>query len=388
MEADVQDPLKEVIRLFLKLGLTSFGGPAAHIAMMHEEVVNRRKWLTDPEFLDLLGAVNLIPGPNSTEMAIHLGYLRAGFPGLVFAGLAFILPAVFIVLLISRFFAQYGALPQVAWLLYGVKPVVIAIIIQALANLAAKAANSPLKKVILISAVSGYFFGINELLLLFCGGAVMIVGSNWIRIVNLIKRNACLPWVSFLNLHINQFAYSTENGVPFSLGLLFFIFLKIGSILYGSGYVLIAFLQSDLVNRYAWLTQSQLINAVAIGQITPGPLFTTATFIGYQLGGLPGAALATIGIFLPAFLLVAVSNPLIPRFRQSALLSSLLDGINAASLGLMGAAAWQLGVNSIQDPLTGIIAISSLVLLLYFKINSTWLILGGSIIGIARYFLA
>ncbi len=363
--------LAEVIALFLKLGFTAFGGPAAHIAIMHNEVVVRRKWLTDEEFLDLLGATNLIPGPNSTEMVIHIGYLRAGWPGLIAAGLCFVTPAMLIVLGLSWLYVHYGSTPQVAWLMYGIKPVVIAIILQALWTLGKKALKNWLLIVTGAAVLALYFLGLNEIGLLFGGGLIAMLISNWRR----LRKASPLLMLPFSGLGLAQLA------IPFSLPLLFLTFLKIGAVLYGSGYVLLAFLRADFVVRLGWLTDQQLIDAIAIGQVTPGPLFTSATFIGYILGGTPAALLATLGIFLPSFIFVALSNPLIPRVRNSTWMSSLLDGVNASALGLMAAVTIQLASSSLTDFWTVLIAAVSLILLLRYKINSTWLIAGGALIG-------
>lgn len=371
--------LIEVATLFIKLGITAFGGPAAHIAMMHDETVKRRKWLSEQEFLDLVGATNLIPGPNSTEMAIHLGYLRAGWLGLVVGGLCFILPAMFIVMALAWAYVQFGSTPQVEWLLYGVKPVVIAIITQALWNLGRKAIKSPMIAVVGLTVLVSYFFGINEIFLLFAGGLFIMIATNFQRLRKQTIGIFLLP--SFTGWKVISF-FTLASISSFSMSLLFFTFLKIGAVLYGSGYVLLAFLRADFVVRLGWLTDKQLIDAVAIGQVTPGPVFTTATFIGFILGGVPGALLATLGIFLPSFIFVAVANPLIPRIRNSTWASGLLDGVNVASLGLMAAVTWQLGKASLTDILTVLVALVSFVLLIRFKVNSTWLIIGGAIIGL------
>ena len=363
--------LSEVAGLFLKLGFTAFGGPAAHIGIMHSEVVVKRQWLTDAEFLDLLGATNLIPGPNSTEMAIHIGFVRAGWPGLLAAGLGFILPATCIVLSLSWLYVNFGTLPQAGWLLYGIKPVVVAIIVQALWSLGVKALKNRSLIAIGILVFALYFLGSNEILLLFVAGLIYMLISNTQR---LRKADA----FTLLPLAGMTFA---QAAIPFSLPILFLTFLKIGSVLYGSGYVLLAFLRADFVVRLGWLTDQQLLDAIAIGQVTPGPLFTAATFIGYLLGGTPGALLATLGIFLPSFVFVAISNPLIPRIRNSTWAGSLLDGVNASALGLMAAVTVQLAGSSLTDLYTAIIAIVSLFLLLRYKINSTWLIAGGAIVG-------
>lgn len=378
MKPKAQSPsrLAEVAALFLKLGLTAFGGPAAHIALMHDEVVRRRKWLDDQQFLDTLGATHLIPGPNSTEMAIHLGFLRAGGLGLIVAGVCFILPAMLIVLALAAAYGQFGAAPQAVWLLYGVKPVVMAVIVQALWNLGKKAVKSLLTAGVGLGALVLYFSGFHEIALLFVGGLAVMFADHvqrWRK--QAVGGLLALPFAGASPL-------AASAVVPFTLPLLFVTFLKIGAVLYGSGYVLLAFLHADLVVRFGWLTDQQLVDAVAIGQVTPGPVFTTATFIGYLLGGVPGALLATLGIFLPSFVFVALSNPFIPRIRNSAWVSGLLDGVNAASLGLMAAVTWQLGATSFIDGWTVLIGLTSFGLLVRFKINSTWLILGGAALGL------
>ncbi len=369
--------LAEVAKLYLKLGITAFGGPAAHIAMMHDETVKRRKWLNDQEFLDLVGATNLIPGPNSTEMAIHVGFLRAGWPGLIIGGLCFILPAMLIVIALAWVYVNFGATPQAGRLLYGIKPVIIAIIVQALWVLGQKAVKGPLTAVVGLAVLALYFFGVNEIVLLFAGGLLAMTGSNLRRLRKQVQGGFLVPAMTGLNM----LAPSALAATPFGLPLLFVTFFKIGAVLFGSGYVLLAFLRADFVVRFGWLTDHQLIDAIAIGQVTPGPVFTAATFIGFILAGVPGALLATLGIFLPSFIFVAVSNPLIPRIRSSAWVSGLLDGVNAASLGLMAAVTWQLGRASLTDPLAVLIALIAFGLLARFKINSTWLIAGGAIIG-------
>lgn len=371
--------LKEVALLFLKLGFTSFGGPAAHTAMMHSEIVQRRKWLNDQEFLDLIGATNLIPGPNSTEMAIHVGFLQAGWIGLITAGLCFITPAMLIVLALAWVYVRLGSTPQAQWLLYGIKPVVIAIIVQAIWSLGKKAAKT------LTLAVAGlvilalyFFFHINEILLLFAGGLVIMLFTNLQRLRAESLKGIFIPPL----LEINTFSINAALSVPYNLTILFLTFLKIGAILYGSGYVLFAFLHADFVTRLGWLTDQQLIDAIAVGQVTPGPLFTSATFIGYILGGVPGGLLATLGIFLPSFVFVAISNPLIPKMRNSVWVGSFLDGINIASLSLMTAVTFQLGQASLIDLPTILIGLITLGILLRFKLNSTWLIAGGAAAGL------
>lgn len=370
-------PVAEVAALFLKLGFTAFGGPAAHIGIMHDEVVTRLKWLTDEEFLDLLGATNLIPGPNSTEMVIHISYLHAGWAGLIVGGLGFVAPATLIVLFLSWLYVQFGTTPQVEWLLYGIKPVVIAIIAQALWTLGNKALKNRTLAVIGIAVFALYFLKFNEILLLFAGGLIFMLVKNYKR----IRHANPFVLLPFSGLALSQLV------TPFSLHVLFLTFLKIGSVLYGSGYVLLAFLRNDFVLRLGWLTDQQLIDAVAIGQVTPGPLFTAATFIGYILGGTSGALLATLGIFLPSFVFVVLSNPLIPKIRNSKWMSSLLDGVNASSLGLMAAVTVQLASASLTDLFTAAITLASLILLLRYKVNTTWLIAGGALAGLIVSFI-
>jgi len=371
--------LTEVVAYFFKLGITAFGGPAAHIAMMHAEVVKRRKSLDDQRFLDLLGATQLIPGPNSTEMAIHLGFLRAGWPGLIVGGLCFILPAVLIVTALAWAYVRFGSLPEVSSALYGIKPVVIAIILQALWNLGQKAVKGPLTAVAGLAVLVLYFLGVNEIALLLAGGLTVMIGENLRRFGNGSSTGSLLLLAAS--------GPSALAAAPFTLSMLFLIFLKIGAVLYGSGYVLLAYLRADFVVRLGWLTDRQLLDAIAIGQVTPGPVFTTATFIGFLLGGMPGALLATVGIFLPSFLFVAVTFPLVPRLRNSALAGGFLDGVNAASLGLMAAVTWQLGGASFVDLPTIATGLVSAVLLIRFNVNSSWLVLGGAAIGVLNMLL-
>lgn len=369
--------LREVGALFLRLGLTAFGGPAAHIAMMHDEVVKRKQWLSDQEFLDLVGATHLIPGPNSTELAIHLGFQRAGWRGLILAGASFILPAMLIVMALAWGYVEYGTTPAADALLYGVKPVVIAIIIQALWGFGRKAVKNSVTAIVGIAALVLYFLSVNEIALLFLAGAAVMLVKN-VRRLREIRISLMLP---FGGIAAGIF-FPAFQAVPFSLPLLFWTFLKIGAVLYGSGYVLLAFLQGDFVKTYGWLTEQQLLDAVAIGQVTPGPVFTTATFIGYILDGVPGALLATLAIFLPSFIFVALTRPFLPRLRASPWFSGLLDGVNVASVALMAGVTVQLGRASLIDLPTILIALVSFVLLLRYQVNSTWLIAGGAVAGL------
>jgi chromate transporter len=362
--------------LFLRLGATAFGGPAAHIAMMEDEVVRRRKWLTSEEFLDLLGATNLIPGPNSTEMAIHVGRRRGGWPGLLVAGACFILPAALIVLALAWCYLRYKSLPETEALLYGVKPVIIAIVLQALWGLARSAVKNRFLGAVGAAAAVASFLGVNEIALLLAAGAL-------VALVRRSPRARGGPAAALLTAPAAPVMGAAAGAVAsFSLGLLFLTFLKIGAVLFGSGYVLLAFLRADFVHRLHWMTEGQLLDAVAVGQVTPGPVFTTATFIGYMLGGLPGAVLATVGIFLPAFVLVAASGPLVPRLRGSTTASGFLDGVNVASLALMAVVTWHLGRAAIVNVSTLGLMLVSAVLLLRYRVNSVWLVLGGAAAGL------
>lgn len=364
----------EVAGVFLRLGLTSFGGPAAHIAMMHAEVVARRGWLTEGEFLDLVGATNLLPGPNSTEMAIHLGRRRAGWPGFIAGGIAFILPAMLIVLTLSSVYVRAGTLPQFGWLLYGVKPVVIALLVHALIQLGQKSVRSSLGLVVGLVALAAYFTSVNEIIILIAGGVVVMAAARWRRWRANPPAALVFPWLSV--------APMTLAAIPFSVPLMTFTFLKIGAVLYGSGYVLYAFLNADFVDRLGWITQTQLIDAIAIGQVTPGPLFTSATFLGYLLAGTSGAVLATVAIFLPSFIFVAAAGPLIPRIQASPPTRAFLDGVVVAAMGLMAAVTLDLGRAALTDAATILTAAVALFLVLRFKVNSTWLIAGGAIASV------
>jgi chromate transporter len=370
--------LREVAGLFLRLGFTAFGGPAAHIALMREEVVRRRRWLDDQGFLDLLGATNLIPGPNSTEMAIHLGYLRAGWPGLVVGGATFILPAMVIVLGLAWAYQRFGSTPAAGWLLYGIKPVIIGLIVNALWSLGRRAVKGPLTAIVGVATLVLFFLGLNEIGLLLVGGLVVMLAANLRRLRQAPPLAAVIPLLG---------VGAATAAASFSLPLLFLTFLKIGSVLYGSGYVLLAFLRADFVARLGWLTDRQLLDAIAVGQLTPGPLFTSATFIGYLLGGVPGGLLATLGIFLPSFVLVAISNPFVPRLRRSSWFAGLLDGVNVTSLALMAGVTVQLAQASIVDVPSVVMALLATLALLRFRVNPTWLILGGAVIGIVVHFL-
>lgn len=369
--------LGEIAIAFLKLGTIAFGGPAAHVALMEEEFVTRRGWITRQEFLDRLGAANLIPGPSSTEMAIFIGQSKAGWPGLIVGGCCFIVPAAIIVSAIAAAYVRYGAIPQVAGVLYAVKAVVIAIVAQAFWKLAQSAMKNSWLSVVGVLSVVLAFLAVNNLLILVIAGLLAALPELYRRSE---PAAGSLAWLA----PVWPKALLAGGGlVPasFSLARLFLTFLKIGSVLFGSGYVLLAFLRADFIVRLHWLTEKQLLDAVAVGQVTPGPVFTTATFIGYLLAGIPGALAATIAIFLPGFVLVAVSGPLIPRIRRSSLAGAVLDGVVAGSLALMGVVTWQLGRAALVDWVTAAIAVASGFLLFRFRVNAGWLIAGAAVIG-------
>lgn len=367
-EADRKASLGQLATLFLRLGVTAFGGPAAHIAMMEDEVVNRRRWLGRQRFLDLLGVANLLPGPSSSELAIYIGQSQAGWAGLLLGGACFILPAALLTAMIAWAYMRFGSLPQTTGILYGVRPVVVAIILQALWRLGQTALKTRFLMMIAVGAAAASLAGLGPVWILLCCGTVVLAERS-------AQRLRSLPAVF-------GFISTTAIITHWSLGNLFLVFLKLGAVVFGSGYVLLAFLRADLVDRLHWLTEKQLLDAVAVGQITPGPVFSTATFIGYILAGGKGAVLATVAIFLPAFSLVAFTGPLLPRLRKSKIVSALLDGVNAGSLGLILAVVLFLARAAIFDLATALIAIGSATLLLRFKVNPTWLILAGAAFGI------
>ena len=359
--------------LFLKLGVIGFGGPAAHIALMREETVRRRRWLDDARFLDLLGMTNLIPGPNSTEMAMQLGALRAGWAGLVLGGVCFILPAMLSVLALAWAYVAYGARPEASAALYGIKPVIIAVVAQAAWSLGRTAVKDAGLAVVGAAVVALYAAGADELVLLFGAGLVVLVARG-------IRRE---HFLLLAPLSLAAPAAPPAAAPAASLATLGLTFLKIGAVLYGSGYVLLAFLQNDFVVRLGWLTERQLLDAVAIGQFTPGPVLTTATFIGYLVAGWVGGVLATVAIFLPSFFYTALTRPLLPRLRGSPRAGAFLDGVNVAALGLMAAVTWQLGRAAIVDVPTALLALIAAALLLWRGVNSAWLVLGGALVGLA-----
>jgi chromate transporter len=367
---DARGRLGELTRLFLRLGVTAFGGPAAHIAMMHDEVVRRRGWVSDVGFVDLVGATNLIPGPNSTELAIYLGWDRARGRGLVVAGVCFIAPAALIVGALAWIYVTYGDTPTLEGALYGIKPVVIAIVAQALVKLIPTVAKTALLGVLAAGALAAYLLGVNELIVLAAGGVLAAA----VRVLRRVGAHGLSLWLPIWALA------PASNDVE--LGRLFLVFLRIGAVLYGSGYVLLAFLRSELVERLGWITSQQLLDAVSIGQVTPGPVFTTATFVGYVTAGVWGAVLATVGIFLPSFIFVALLTRLVGWMRASPTLGAVLDGVNAAAIGLMAGVSVQLAGDALIDPLTIAILVTAGLALWRTQLNSAWLIAGGAGIGV------
>jgi chromate transporter len=375
VDTPMRVPLSQIARVFLRLGVVSFGGPAAHVALMEEELVRRRRWLRRETFLDLLGAANLIPGPNSTELAIHVGYARGGWPGLLVAGACFILPAAVIVAALAWGYVRFGTLPAIAGVLAGVTPVVIAIVGQAIWNLGGSVLTSRVAIGVGLACVAAAILGANELAILGGAGVAMWALTTSHR-SNDMERSSATGAIAVPSLAL------IGGAMPFTLGGLFLVFLKIGSVLFGSGYVLLAFLRADLVVRLGWLTERQLLDAVAAGQVTPGPVFTTATFVGYLLGGPGGAVVATIGIFLPAFVFVAASGPLIPIVRRSAGARAVLDGVNVASLALMTVVIVRLARSALAGPVGIAMAVASAVALLRFRVSASWLLLVGAALGL------
>jgi chromate transporter len=373
--------LSEVAGVFLKLGATSFGGPAVHVAAMEDELVHRRGWLDRARFMDLLGATQLIPGPNSTEMAIHIGLLRAGWPGFAVAGLCFILPSALLVAALAAVYRSYGALPALQGILYGVKPVVIAVVAQALWRLGKTAVKTRRLAVLAVAAAALCAAGMHELAVLFGGGLLGAMGA-------LRRKGDGRGTTRALSVALPAVPLAAGGAAALATagqGSIFLFFLKVGSVLFGSGYVLLAFLRNGLVLGRGWLTDGQLLDAFAVGQVTPGPVFTTATFIGYILGGGPGAAAATAGIFLPAFVLVALSGPLIPKLRQSPGAAAFLDGLNVASLALMAVVGAQVARQAVVDLPTALLAAVSAYLLFRRRVNAAYLVPLGAAVG---WFLA
>jgi chromate transporter len=372
--------LKEIALVFLKLGTTAFGGPAAHIAMMEAELVRKRQWLSHADFLDLIGAANLIPGPNSTEVAIHTGHKVGGWRGLLTAGVSFIVPAFLIVWLLAWFYVKYGSLPALQSVFLGIKPVILAVIAQAVWNLARTAVKDKILAALCLISLLLYFAYQNEVLILFAVALANLIVRLKVPPVKTKVLWAIVPAICLIPL--GRVIAQANAAMEVPIESLFTYFAKVGSVLFGSGYVLIAFLQNDLVDHDHWLTSRQLLDAIAVGQFTPGPVFTTATFIGYLISGNSGAVAATVGIFVPAFFFVAISAPFIPAMRQSKWTAPILDGLNVASLSLMMGASLILAKPAVFSVYGAVAFLVSLILLTRFKVNSAWLVLAGGIIGI------
>jgi chromate transporter len=369
--------LKETALLFLKLGALSFGGPAVYIALMHEETVRRRRWIDDQRFLDLVGATNLIPGPNASEMAIYLGSIRAGWRGSVAGGALFVLPGVVATLGVAWAYVTYGSIPAVEWALYGMKPVLIGIVIQALWSLGRKAIKGPTMAVAGTLVAVLYVLGFNEIALLFGGAAAVFLVRGGYRFL----KRGLEALVPISGIFPAPLAAMAGRALTFNTATLFLSFVKIGAVLYGSGYVLLAFLRSEFVQRLGWLTEQNVLDAVLAGQITPGPVFSSATFVGYLLGGWPAALLATLGFFLPSFAFVGLLKRILPYMRKSPWAAIFLDGVNVASLGLMAGVTVQLGRAAVIDAFTVVLLAVSLFAVFRLKVNSIWLILGGAFVG-------
>ncbi|HMB91713.1 MAG TPA: chromate efflux transporter [Rhodothermales bacterium] len=372
--------LGTLARLFFKLGVIGFGGPAAHIAMLEDEVVTRRGWFTREHFLDLIGATNLIPGPNSTEMTMHIGYERCGWAGLFTAGGCFILPAALMTGTLGWLYVAYGTLPEVEPFLRGIKPAVLAVILGALWKLGRSAVKNWQLVPVGVAVAVALALGVNEVVALLCGG---VLGMLWLVGYQTTRdQKSFLPLAPFLPFPLSPFlpyALSQTQDIP--LWKLFLFFLKVGAVLYGSGYVLIAFLEGDLVQTYGWLTEQQLLDAIAIGQFTPGPVLTTATFIGYMLAGLPGAVVATLGIFLPSFIFVAILNPIIPKLRKSKWTAAFLDAVNVSAVALMLVVTVRLGLSVLTSWPAWVIFGLAVLAVLRFKLNAAYLVLGGALLG-------
>ncbi|HVR24619.1 MAG TPA: chromate efflux transporter [Candidatus Polarisedimenticolia bacterium] len=381
-DAPVKTPvsLSELAFVFLKLGTIAFGGPAVHIAMMEDEFVRKRRWITEEDFLDRVAAASLIPGPSSTEVGIFIGRSLRGWTGLIVAGSCFIIPAAFLVSLIAAAYVRFGSLPPAEGILRAIKAVVIAIIVHALWSLGKTAAKTRLLALIGVASAVLSFVGVSPLLVLMFAGASCGIGQ-WLQERKSNPVTLCAIRLSKVFSPTGLTGLAVAFAMPISLGRLFLSFLKIGSLVFGSGYVLLAFLRSEFVDHLHWLTEKQLIDSVAVGQFTPGPVFATATFIGYLLGGVPGAVVSTLGIFLPGFVFVAISGPLIPKLRRSPAAGAVLDGVVVGSVALIAVVAWQLGKASITDRLTVSILVVSVIATFGFKVNSVWLILGAAIIG-------
>jgi len=375
--------LRDLAFLFLKLGTISFGGPAAHIALIEGEIVRKRQWVTKQQFLDMLGAANLIPGPTSTEMAINVGFVRAGWAGLCVAGASFILPAAFITGAFAWAYVRFGSLPQAASVLAGIKPAVLAVIAIAIWRLGKTAVRDLGLALLGGLSLAAFFLGLNPILILFGGGLLGMLARRMvsIRAAASVVIPMTLPWRAASAVGVLAVTAGTVVARP-SIGRIALFFLKVGAVLYGGGYVLLAFLEQGLVQQHAWLTRQQLLDAVAIGQFTPGPVLSTATFIGYILGGVPGAAVATVGIFLPSFFYVALLAPVLFRLRQSAWVAAFLDSVNVGAVALMAGVTFRLGVDALRGWSSGVIGALALAVLMRWKVSPAWVVLGGGVAGL------
>jgi chromate transporter len=366
----------EVAALFFKLGAISFGGPAAHIALMEQEVVVKRGWLSREHFLDLLAATNLVPGPNATEMAIHIGFVRAGWAGFVAGGVAFIVPAFLISLTLAMTYVHLGTLPQGAAVFYGINPAVMAIILTATYRLGRTAIRDKAAVALGVACLGAVMLGVNEVMVLLAAGVAGI----------LIYASPRWPWLAAIVFGFALPTFASAHGLDDKLARLGLFFLKVGALIFGSGMVLFAFIQRDVVTGYGWLTLQQLLDAIAVGQMTPGPVLSSATFIGYLVAGVPGAVISTIAVFFPSFVIVALIGPWIPRLRQSPIAQAFLRGVNAAVVALILSVSLALFRSAVVDVWTALVVVVGLVALLRFKVNTLWLVMGGAVVGLARYF--
>jgi len=371
-------PLIQVALAFVKLGFVAFGGPAAAYAMMRQEFVVQRRWLGEETFFEFLGIANLVPGPNATEMAMLIGFYQAGWWGLVLGGVCYILPAMSIVMVLAWIYVRFGSLPAMEGILYGIKPVVVGILISAMWGILKPRIKNYSGMVVAIVVGAAYLMGVSPLILLLAGGA-LLGGLRFFEDHNM-QSGFSLIWLTLPLRNIQIFMHPPE----YHLFRLFLVFLKAGALMLGSGYVLLAFIHDDLVVRLEWLTDSQLVDAIAIGQVTPGPLSTTATFVGYLLGGIPAALLSTLAMFLPSFIIVVVVVMMIDKIRDSEHLSGILEGVSFAALGLMAGVTWEIIRTSVIDPVTGAIAFAALFLSSFFGVSASWLVLAGAVIGLLK----
>ena len=377
MQKTFPERLKQIIFAFLKLGFVAFGGPAAAYGMMRQEFVTRKGWLGEDDFFDFMGLANLIPGPNAVEMALLIGHHHAGWMGLVLAGVSYIFPSTVVVLIFAWIYQHYGALPAIEGVLYGIKPVVLSILVSAMWGILKPRIKNTTGLIMFVIVFAAYLGGISPMLLLLGGGVLM-------SLYRMIGRKGSSPGLSLVFPVLSRFLQSIALQMqPFNLPMLFWVFLKAGALMLGSGYVLLAFIHNDLVVRLGWLTDNQIVDAIAVGQVTPGPLATTATFIGFLLGGFQGAFLATAGMFLPSHIIVIILIAFIGKIRGSERFAGFLEGVNFAALGLMVGVTWEISRTALIDPITVIIALVGLIVLLKYKISAAWLVIVGALIGLA-----